>query len=258
MGNILESLELLKTKMSKIAEATRSLAGTTKKLSLDEIPEVILKNTGTFCYYLGEGTSFNVKDYFPTKYKSFTEDNFVVGAKGLSASGGGGCPYRNDISMSVSGGGNISYTYDSSTGDLKITGISASASVNHGGASASFKVTGYYAYIVSSVRSNNCYYLGTGASFDVSNITGYQNLTADNFIVAVSGGHAYGSTHGTSASTSTTITKSYDSSTGKLTIKGYYVSSDADTDDTEDGSFYHVNMTINTQVYLVIGEIITV
>jgi hypothetical protein len=69
--------------------------------------------------------------------------------------------------------------------------------------------------------------LGTGTSFNVSNISGYKNFTVANFIVCIqsfssSGGaniaQGYAQSGGTSASVSPTINKSYDSSTGVLTV----------------------------------------
>lgn len=71
------------------------------------------------------------------------------------------------------------------------------------------------------------YYLGTGTSFDVSNIPGYQNLTADNFIVgasamSVSGGGGVANRDDLSMSVigGGSISKSYDASKGILTISG--------------------------------------
>lgn len=69
------------------------------------------------------------------------------------------------------------------------------------------------------------YYLGTGTSFDVSGIPGYQNLTADNFIAGIS--HV-GNTNSklpcrndiSGGISGTTVGKTYDALTGKLTITG--------------------------------------
>ena len=103
-------------------------------------------NSGTTVYYLGTGTSFDVSNI--PGYQNLTDENFIVGALSMNVSGGGGCPYRDDISMSVSGGGTISKTYVPSTGKLTISQISGSASVNHGGASGKFSMGSYFAYLV--------------------------------------------------------------------------------------------------------------
>lgn len=65
----------------------------------------------------------------------------------MSVSGGGRCPYRDDISMSVYGGGTISKSYDASNGILTISGVSGGASVNNGGPSSNFSLS-YFAYLV--------------------------------------------------------------------------------------------------------------
>ena len=69
------------------------------------------------------------------------------------------------------------------------------------------------------------YYLGTGTSFDVSNIPGYQNLTADNFIVGISYVGNTGSKLPCRDDISggiqgTTVGKTYDAITGTLKITG--------------------------------------
>lgn len=92
------------------------------------------------------------------------------------------------------------------------------------GTSQKYKFTEVAAAINS---CNQVYYLGTGTSFDVSGIPGYQNLTADNFIVGI-GSMPYSSTGSSSAidnnvkgrASGLTLSKSYNASTGKLTISG--------------------------------------
>ena len=82
--------------------------------------------------------------------------------------------------------------------------------------------------IATSIKTcNQVYYLGTGTSFDVSGIPGYQNLTKDNFIVGASamsvsggGGVAYRDDLSMSVAGGGSISKSYDASKGVLTISG--------------------------------------
>lgn len=76
--------------------------------------------------------------------------------------------------------------------------------------------------------TSNVIYLGTGVSFNVSNVAGYQNFTAANFIVGVTAignldarartnnEHRYVTTLVTGFS----LSKSYNASTGVLTVSG--------------------------------------
>ena len=97
-------------------------------------------------YYLGSGTSFDVSNI--PGYQNLTADNFIVGATRLNLSGGGRCPYRDDIRMSCGGGGTITKSYNAQTGKLTIGTISGSVSVNNGGPSASVNLGEYFAYLV--------------------------------------------------------------------------------------------------------------
>ena len=109
---------------------------------------------------------------------------------------------------------------------------------------------------------NECtqvYYLGTGTSFDVSNITGYQDLTADNFFIScesvsnsvhVDGSSTFGVMNG---SFSFTPKKEYEPNTGKLTISktsNYY-------QNTVEGGYgvYPASSKLNYKVYLIKGKI---
>ena len=75
------------------------------------------------------------------------------------------------------------------------------------------------------VNSGLVYYLGTGTKFDVSNIPGYEKFTKDNFIVDCGTYSVSGSgTFCGSCSNSGKLTKSYNASTGILTISGTSIS----------------------------------
>ena len=92
-------------------------------------------------YYLGTGTSFNVSSY--EGYQNFTVDNFIVGATGLAASASGGVGYADDYHTSFGGGGNISKSYNSSTGVFKITIPTFGGSAYSGsGAGGTWSVSG--------------------------------------------------------------------------------------------------------------------
>ena len=102
------------------------------------------------------------------------------------------------------------------------------------------------------------YYLGTGTSYDLSKIDGYQNFTIDNFIIEfVSMGDYVFATHWSgvseyTGSSSVSISKTYDSSTGKLTIGN--ISGSLKTGGNVNSHSY----TISIKVYLVIGNIGTI
>ncbi len=86
---------------------------------------------GTRIYYLGTGTSFNVKSLFPNEWNQLTKDNFIVAPQGFSATGSGssddaGNGYSTPISASTSTSSTLSKTY--SDGVLSIGNISGSNS----------------------------------------------------------------------------------------------------------------------------------
>lgn len=112
------------------------------------------------------------------------------------------------------------------------------------------------------------YYLGTGTSFDVSDIPGYQKLTADNFIVdcgeyTVSASCSLGG----SGSNRASITKKYDASTGILTLSNTSISASGGTDFSacwEYGEGFETHYVYGSasvsrkpQVWLCKGKIIT-
>ena len=80
-------------------------------------------NSG-FAKYLGTGTNFDVSDI--PGYKNFTVDNFIVAVKSATYKGSA----NGDGSAGASGSLSVKKSYDSSTGTLKITGSSGSASGN--------------------------------------------------------------------------------------------------------------------------------
>lgn len=73
---------------------------------------------------------------------------------------------------------------------------------------------------------NECtqvYYLGTGTSFDVSNIPDYQNLTKDNFVMDIASisVNAYANVNGSGlGNNGAKPTLAYDANTGKVSITG--------------------------------------
>lgn len=105
---------------------------------------------------------------------------------------------------------------------------------------------------------NECtqvYYLGTGTSFNVSNIPDYQNLTKDNFIIrAISASFSAGEYGGYwNLGGSFTPTVSYDSNTGVAKITGTSFSNSWRSDDG--GANYHESGSLSFDVYLIKGKI---
>ena len=104
-------------------------------------------------------------------------------------------------------------------------------------------------------NSIKVYYLGTGTSYDLSKIDGYQNFTINNFIIEFvsmkvsvfatnwSGVSTY------SGSSTVSLSKTYDSSTGKLTIGK--ISGGLCTGGNVNSHSYSASI----KVYLVIGNI---
>ena len=102
------------------------------------------------------------------------------------------------------------------------------------------------------------YYLGTGTSFDVSGIPGYQNLTANNFII---GGLSASSSSGGKVPYKDDVSlslggfslgKKYNATTGKLTISGNSYSSSASS---SSGGSASASTSIKTFAYLIKGDI---
>lgn len=159
----------------------------------------------------------------------------------------------------------------------KSNSTTAASTVTEDGSNAKIQIpaSGYYdannSYItvpvetlkkeVSALNSSSVYYLGTGTSFDVSNIPGYQNLTKDNFIVCACSlsGSGTGGYHFNSVTESTnfsmpTVTPTVTYSNGKLTITNTSTSGSAGGGSPS--SFGRASASLsNIKVYLVIGDI---
>ena len=74
-------------------------------------------------YYLGTGTSFDIKSKFPNSYQNFTVDNFIAG--GLSGNVVAAKSYTDGISgvpVARANGFSISKSYNAQTGVLEISG----------------------------------------------------------------------------------------------------------------------------------------
>ena len=107
--------------------------------------------------------------------------------------------------------------------------------------------------------------LGTGTSYNIKTLypTYYAGLTADNFIVAFNSASSTGGTRNPDAalypqfgniSGSTTLTKSYNSTTGQLTIGGLGIDkyNSSDRDNVMGTYRYFVSTSISIKVYMVI------
>ena len=275
MASFDQSISALKSKLARIAEATRALSGSTRKMSLDEIPNIILENTGTFCYYLGQGTSFNIKSLYPTQYMNFTVDNFIVDdgtySLGCSATYGG----------SASTSGKLTKSYNPSTGTITIGGTSLSCgsssvhngvwSYGDGFSDRTFYVNGSASrnpkvWVVSSIRTageaNYCYYLGTFNGNGEINVAAlypnnFQSFTVNNFIVCTCtvSGSGYGGYNWNSGTETTGYsiapkTPSVTYSNGTLRITGTTASGSYGGGRPDNTGGATVNMS-NIKVYLV-------
>lgn len=74
------------------------------------------KNAGSLVYYLGTGTSFDIKNLFPNDYQNFTVNNFIVRPIG-SVSYSSGNTYDNSQNFSCT----LECAYTYSEGVLNIT-----------------------------------------------------------------------------------------------------------------------------------------
>ena len=159
----------------------------------------------------------------------------------------------------------------------KSNSTTAASTVTEDGSNAKIQIpaSGYYdannSYItvpvetlkkeVSALNSSSVYYLGTGTSFDVSNIPGYQNLTKDNFIVCAcslsgsgTGGYYFNSVTESTNFSMPTVTPTVTYSNGKLTITNTSTSGSAGGGSPS--SFGRASASLsNIKVYLVIGDI---
>lgn len=159
----------------------------------------------------------------------------------------------------------------------KSSTTTAASTVSEDGANAKIQIpaSGFYnkdnSYIsvpietlknnVSALNSSSVYYLGTGTSFDVSNIPRYQNLTKDNFIVCAcslsgsgTGGYYFNSVTESTNFSMPTVTPTVTYSNGKLTITNTSTSGSAGGGSPS--SFGRASASLsNIKVYLVIGDI---
>ena len=101
-----------------------------------------------------------------------------------------------------------------------------------------------------SINSSSVYYLGTGTSFDVSNIPGYQNLTKDNFIVCACSSFVV--TAQTNASESIGITAAMEAP-----YNGYYKIGNCSSD-MWDQNYMNVSLNTDSYTYVSKGQVIGV
>ena len=113
---------------------------------------------------------------------------------------------------------------------------------------------------INNMGSTDVYYLGTGTSFNIKTLfpNDYQNFTNSNFIVKFIKTNATNWTDmrskdggASNTSPSTSVTVSYNSKTGALTINGTQVTSTHFNN--WDNQYYYITHTVG--VYLVVGSI---
>lgn len=116
-----------KTAMGNIGDALREMLGTTKQYKLTEVADAIRE--GTQVFYLGTGTSFNIKTLLPdVDYTTLTSSNFIVCQSILNGSGYQGDSFTpnsdgnyNAGSYLSVGGSTPSYSYNATSGVLSVT-----------------------------------------------------------------------------------------------------------------------------------------
>lgn len=235
------------------------------------IPEEINGNSGGVIN-LGTGTTFDIPKLLPSiDYTKLTADDFIVSSPNTTTCN------SSTIYGSDTFGARATYVqpqknYDATTGILTIENNNLNSqlcdvdsgnwtTVGSGGTTLQSTV-----YLATS-RGNLCgvYNLGTGTSFDVSTkvpSVDYTQLTEANFIVhAVSNsmsGSYNSSDHSFSKSVggSTKIVTSYDAATGVLTLHNTNLNV-SDSVPTS-GAWLNITSTITCQVYLIIGDILSV
>lgn len=160
---------------------------------------------------LGSGTSFNIKNLYPTLYDKLTADNFFFRTADTASGTNGIRMNANATSREYAGFAvGIAKSYDSSTGVLSFYNYVSPGNSRNVSAVMVPKLTKL-------IR------LGNGRSFNVSTYEGYQNFTADNFLIQSADRLAFsnsyypqGYTYDDSGSCTSTVPKSYDASTGVL------------------------------------------
>ena len=97
----------------------------TESSTLAQVQSGINNMSTTNVYYLGTGTSFNIKTKFPNDYQRFTNSNFIVKFVKTNATNWTGMRNkgdRGDTSSNTSPDTNVSVSYNSSTGALTVSG----------------------------------------------------------------------------------------------------------------------------------------
>ena len=137
MSSLTEAVTALQTKVTNLKTAIYNKTDATPDDLSDCVTAVGNMNK---VYYLGTGTSFNIKTLFPNQYSSLSTSNFIVEVNTLSTSGSStGGAYG--VMYSSSGGGSeifastsssntvtVSKSYNTSTGVLTISNLSTSSS----------------------------------------------------------------------------------------------------------------------------------
>ncbi len=127
-------------------------------------------------------------DDYKVYYKAATADNISAGAAGYA-----------DGNLILGNGADVDAAYQRGKSEATIS--------------------------VQGVTFSNIAFLGSGSSFNVSSYSNYGTYTADNFIVSInslniSGHHDNNVSEGSDGSKGSTITKSYNASTGVFTVGG--------------------------------------
>lgn len=96
--------------------------------------------------FLGSGTSFDLTSY--EGYKTFTNDDFIVGVVSASATNASADGYDDNKYYGRASGFSISKNYDPSTGILTITGASQNITTNWSGNGTAYVAAGIQNMVV--------------------------------------------------------------------------------------------------------------
>ena len=192
--------------------------------ALDELYELVGNGSFIDTTYLGtvNQTNNTVNCWLIPGYKNLTADDFIVEYISANSS-----MY---IYMNPSGAvgycsAGMSKTYDANNGVLTIGGLNGTHSDAHGGdfgSGGTLYVTAKVHLIKSKKLLGNVAY--NSNTINCSSSAGYENLTADNFVVeyasANSSMYIYMNPSGTVGYGSASMSKSYNPTTGVLTVGG--------------------------------------
>lgn len=170
---------------------------------------------------LGYVSSFNISQFYPNAYDSWTDDTFLVELD-VTNSVDTGSGYSE---TAVWGDGfNIGKSYNSNTGVITITNYSQTIALRRSGSTkrSISQPIKYKLWLITGNKTN----LGQVSSYNASSLPNYQQLTVDDFIVEVKSAPQVSSRQAgydvgmECKASGFPISKTYNPSTGIFTVSG--------------------------------------